>query len=122
MTRIKECLERIGQTQKWLAVTMGVKQPSVHDWITGKNKPSTENLKRLSELFGVSSDYLLGISDELNSNTDSGPDVSLAIRERYRRDPSYRLLFDAADNAKPEHLRAAAAMLKALEEGSGNIE
>lgn len=122
MTRIKECLERIGQTQKWLAVTMGVKQPSVHDWITGKNKPSTENLKRLSELFGVSSDYLLGISDELNSNTDSGPDVSLAIRERYRRDPSYRLLFDAADNATPEHLRAAAAVLKALEEGSGTFE
>ena len=64
MTRIKECLDRIGQTQKWLALTMGIKQPSVHDWVTGKNMPSAENLKRLSEIFNVSTDYLLGIDQE----------------------------------------------------------
>jgi plasmid maintenance system antidote protein VapI len=76
MTRIKECLARIGQTQKWLAVTMGVKQPSVHDWITGKNTPSTENLKRLSELFGVSSDYLLGISDDMGKEEATKEETS----------------------------------------------
>ena len=64
MTRIKECLDRMGQTQKWLALTMGIKQPSVHDWVTGKNMPSAENLKRLSEIFNVSTDYLLGIDNE----------------------------------------------------------
>ena len=64
MTRIKECLDRMGQTQKWLALTMGIKQPSVHDWVTGKNMPSAENLKRLSEIFNVSTDYLLGIDQE----------------------------------------------------------
>ena len=41
-------------------------------------------------------------------------DDAWAIRERLRRDPEYRLLFSAADKAKPEHLKAAAAMLKIL--------
>ena len=54
----------MGQTQKWLALKLGVRQPSVHDWITGKNTPSTENLKKLSDLFHVSTDYLLGIDQE----------------------------------------------------------
>lgn len=119
MSRIKECLDRIGKTQKWLAVTMGVKQPSVHDWITGKNKPTADNLKRLSEIFHVSTDFLLGVPEEEapQSNDFEGLTEALAIRERLRRDPSYRLLFDAADKASPEHIRAAAAMLKALEPG-----
>ena len=64
MTRIKECLERMGKTQKWLAVTMGVKQPSVHDWVIGKNMPSSKNLKRMAELFNVSTDYLRGVDSE----------------------------------------------------------
>lgn len=71
MTRIKECLDRIGQTQKWLALTMGVKQPSVHDWITGKNKPTAANLERLSKIFHVSTDYLLGISQEKFDDSDT---------------------------------------------------
>jgi transcriptional regulator with XRE-family HTH domain len=115
VTRIKECLDRMGKTQKWLAITMGVKQPSVHDWITGKNKPTADNLKRLSEIFHVSTDYLLGVPDEEPSIEENvEPDKAMQIRERLRRDLSYRLLFDAADKATPDHLRAAAAMLKAL--------
>lgn len=116
MTRIKECLERMGKTQKWLAITMGVKQPSVHDWITGKNKPTADNLKRLSEIFHVSTDYLLGMPEEETPpmNDIEALGEAMQIRERLRRDPAYRMLFSAADNASPEHLKAAAAMLKAL--------
>lgn len=118
MTKIKECLDRMGKTQKWLAITMGVKQPSVHDWITGKNKPTANNLKRLSEIFHVSTDYLLDASEEeknISKKPDNIDDEVMAIRDRLRNDPSYRLLFIAAGKASQDHLKAATAMLKALE-------
>ena len=74
--------------------------------------PSAGQLVSIADVFGISLDELL----ERNTAA-SGKDEAWAIRERLRRDPAYRLLFDAADNASPEHLRAAAAMLKALEGG-----
>jgi transcriptional regulator with XRE-family HTH domain len=39
---------------------LGVKPPSVSDWESGKTNPSMENLKLLAELYGVTTDYLLG--------------------------------------------------------------
>ena len=66
-------------------------------------------MKKLAEYFGVDELMILGKGVvDLSDDQDS-------IRERLRRDPNYRMLFDAAENAKPEHIRAAAAMLKSLE-------
>ena len=36
------------------------------------------------------------------------------IRKRLRRDPSFRILFCAAEKVKAENMQAAAAMLRAL--------
>nr|DAW42952.1 MAG TPA: Repressor protein CI [Caudoviricetes sp.] len=60
MNRIKEAREKRGITQKYVALTLGVKAPSVSAWETGKTLPSAENLAALSELYGVSIDYLMG--------------------------------------------------------------
>lgn len=72
----------------------------------------------MADYFGVTVDELLGREPEPAKVQDE----AWAIRERLRRDPSYRLLFDAADKASPEHLRAAAAMLKALNPQEENEE
>ncbi len=39
----------------------------------------------------------------------------MQLRESLRKDPNMRMLFSAARSATPEHIRAAVAMLKALE-------
>ena len=75
------------------------------------SKVSRENAERIAKACHVSVSYVLG------DTQDQGQDEAWAIRERLRRDPNYRLLFNAADSATTEHLRAAAAMLKALEGG-----
>jgi hypothetical protein len=64
----------------------------------------------LADYFGVTVDELLG-RDPDPQNTQ---DEAIAIRDRLRKDPAYRILFDAAKSATPQHLKAAAAMLKAL--------
>lgn len=118
MNNIKELMERAGMQQKELATLCHVSGPTISDWVHNKKNPSGKNLKKLEEVFGVSSGVILGydsVPKTAQEREQTLDDEAFAIRERLRRDPSYRLLFDAADNASPEHVRAAAAMLKALE-------
>ncbi len=114
---IKYYRKKLGLTQVELAEKLNVSQSTITSWENGNRRPDLDFLPILAQLFGISVDELLGresVSEQENIDTDS-------IRERYRRDPAYRLLFDAAENAKPEHLKAAAAMLKSLE-GTENAD
>lgn len=60
MYRFKEIRESKGFSQKFVALSLGVKPPSISDWENGKTKPTIENLIALSDLLGVSCDELLG--------------------------------------------------------------
>ena len=103
--------EKAGMYQSDLGKALGVSAQAVSKWELGKAEPDSDSIIKMCQLFGITSDILLG------TDIDAQQDESFAIRERLRRDPNYRLLFDAADSASPEHLRAAAVMLKALEGG-----
>lgn len=61
MFRFRECREMRGHTQKYVALSLGVKTPSVSDWERGKTNPTLDNLVALSKLLEVSTDMLLGI-------------------------------------------------------------
>ncbi len=64
MNRFRECREASGLTQKYVALTLGVKGPSVSNWESGKTTPTTENVAALAKLYNVSVDYLLGRDEE----------------------------------------------------------
>lgn len=64
MNRFRECREASGLTQKYVALTLGVKGPSVSNWESGKTTPTTENIAALAKLYNVSVDYLLGRDEE----------------------------------------------------------
>lgn len=118
--KLKEIREKKGITQRQAALALNLSPTVYNRYENGLREPSNALLLVIADYFGVTVDELLGrTSQDVASATD---DEAMAIRDRLRRDPSYRLLFDAADNAKPDHLRAAAAVLKALEEGSSNID
>ena len=54
-------------TQCELACKLGVKQSTVSSWEIGRSRPTFEQLVAISDLFGTSTDYLLGKSE--NENT-----------------------------------------------------
>lgn len=64
---------KAGLTQDELAQKLGISKGSVAMWETNKRTPSTGILVRLADLFGVTTDYLLGRSEnvvsELSANT-----------------------------------------------------
>ena len=117
--RIREFRKQAGLNQDQLAELSSLNRVTVAKYESGKVEPGAKALSRIADALEVSVDILLGRSTDEAQPQD---DEAWAIRERLRRDPAYRLLFDAADNATPEHLRAAAAMLKALEPKDGDGE
>lgn len=61
---MKKARERAGYSQKQIALTLHVSTATVSNWESGKICPTAANLKQLSSLYKVSSDYLLGLTSD----------------------------------------------------------
>lgn len=64
MNRIKQLREERGMSQVRLSIELGVSQETVSAYENGKHYPSVQSLIKLSEIFGVSCDYILGLSEQ----------------------------------------------------------
>ena len=104
--KIRELRKQNRYSQEQIARKLGLTQGAISQWENGVTSPSPEQLIQLAEIFSVTVNELMEQQEQ---------DDACLIRERLRRDPAYRMLFNTAKYAKPEHLRAAAVMLKALE-------
>jgi transcriptional regulator with XRE-family HTH domain len=62
--RIAELRKKKRLTQRQLADHLGIDQTAVSHWEKGDIYPNTVNQHKLSQLFNVSVDYLLGRTDE----------------------------------------------------------
>ena len=59
---IKTLRENIGWTQSELSKKLGITRSSVNAWEMGISAPSTQYLVELALLFKVSTDYILGLT------------------------------------------------------------
>lgn len=66
--RIKQLRQARSMTQVELAGGLGVSKQCVSNWENDYIQPSIEMLIKLAEFFKVSTDYLLGIDNDLNIN------------------------------------------------------
>ena len=62
--KLLELRRREGLSQEQLADRLGVTRQSVSKWESGAAAPELTKLVALSELFSVSVDYLVGLTDE----------------------------------------------------------
>lgn len=68
--RLKDLREEKGVSQQQLANILGISQGSVGNWESGIREPNFETIKKIADYFAVSTDYLLGRTDEPNQSTD----------------------------------------------------
>lgn len=61
--RLAEVRKDHGDTQQTLADKMSVTKYTVSSWEQEKSEPNHEILTRICRLYGISSDYLLGLSN-----------------------------------------------------------
>lgn len=61
---IRELRREIGCTQNQLADILGVTQDSISLWENDKRVPDTQYIIAMAKFFDVTTDYLLGLSEE----------------------------------------------------------
>jgi transcriptional regulator with XRE-family HTH domain len=62
--RLKEAREALGMTQEDLADKIGVQPLQINRYEHEKNKPSSEIILKMAEALSVSTDYLVGLTDD----------------------------------------------------------
>lgn len=60
MKVLKELRKRYNWTQQDMAKKLGITRPAYTRYETGEREPDFEMMKKLSNIFGVSTDYLIG--------------------------------------------------------------
>ncbi|MBQ3842738.1 MAG: helix-turn-helix transcriptional regulator [Ruminiclostridium sp.] len=63
--RIKNLRAQVGLSQSELAKRLGVTKSAVNSWESGTNSPSLNYIIKMSQIFSVSTDYLLGVNERL---------------------------------------------------------
>lgn len=88
--RLKRLRKEKKLTQAELGKIINVTKVSISGYENGDRNPDTDNLRRLSDYFGVSSDYLLGRTDKPNyissDNNNDEDDRKTAIIDKIKRE------------------------------------
>lgn len=135
MIRIKQLRNSKGLKQIDLCKQLGVTQGALSGWENGKYEPDITSLKKMSEIFEVSIDYILGKDDYLLGNdmepsnlsaisTDTGEppyfldDEAREIAEELSKNPNLHILFDAARGVSADDLRFVIDMVNRFKQES----
>lgn len=65
--RLRALREKMGISQAELARRMGIVRPTYSNYEAGNREPDVDTIKRLSDFFDVSIDYLLGNEEKAKS-------------------------------------------------------
>lgn len=63
--RIKTLRQQASLSQVELAKKLGISKSAVNSWETGTSSPSLIYIVKLAHIFGVSTDYILGVNNRL---------------------------------------------------------
>ena len=66
--RIKALRLKAKLTQKQIAEKLNISQKGYSYWENGQREPNNDKIQQLSKIFNVSTDYLLGNTDEKQSS------------------------------------------------------
>ncbi len=105
--RIRDLRKKHHMSQIRLSIELGVSQETISAYESGKHYPSYPSLVKLSEIFGVSIDFLMGLSEEKNTTkTYSSKEIMLLDIFNELSDSEQQLVFaymqGLADSTKKE--------------------
>ena len=120
--RLKELREKAGYSQYSFAAAFGVAQSTVGSWESGVKEPRNyDTTRRLADFFNVSTDYLLGHTDDPAVSQQKSPvydDEALELMEAMHKRPELKVLFSTSRNAKKEDVEMVDQILKKM---AGNV-
>ena len=109
--RLKDLREEAGMTQKELAEKIGNVQRNISNWESGNTQPDLETVVKLAEVFGVTTDELLGRTSYFGI-----PD-NRARRGADHYEENNGKITELAEKLTPRQRQALAAFLESLSPG-----
>ncbi len=82
LSRFRGLLEESDKTQKEICDDLGIRHQKLSNWKTGYCAPIFDDLIILAKYFNVSTDYLLGITDDEGSSRLNTSDMELPADEQ----------------------------------------
>ena len=82
MNVIKELRLETNILQKQLAQAIGTNEKTIVRWENGQSEPSAYYLVKIAKFFHVSTDYLLGLEDDLGQKSYPDPQSTLTPEEQ----------------------------------------
>ena len=64
---LRACLKRNNITQAQLAVKLGISQPSINQYLTGRRFPKIETLSRIADVLGITINELIPFPGEVDN-------------------------------------------------------
>jgi len=123
--RLKKLRKERKLSQKKLAKELNLSPSTIAMYETNKRNPDSETLEKMSDLFNVSIDYLLGLTDERSSAdkikkalTDD-PELSDAWEKISKRE-DLQLLFKQTKDMDESSIRQVIRIIKAIEDEESN--
>lgn len=108
--RLKKLRNERKITQEELGKIVNVTKVSISGYENGNRNPDTETLQKLADFFNVSTDFLLGRTDE--------PDVGKGVEDDefqdFMKDPLNNIMFDNWLKMSVEQRKEALRMIKYL--------
>lgn len=91
--KIKNLRTNSGMSQVQLAERLGITKSAVNAWEAGTNSPSLSYIAKLARIFGVSTDFLLGVNERLTVDISGLDDMQrqavLLMINLFKRDNSF---------------------------------
>lgn len=87
--RVRYLRDKAGMTQTDLARKLGISRSAVNSWEMSLSTPSLANIVAMAQIFRVSADYLLSVSDrmllDLSDLTDEQKELILRLAECFSK-------------------------------------
>ena len=92
----------------------GIRSSVFSDWKKGRYKLKYDKLQKIAEFLGVTTDQLTGVQTDVQSDGYYVNEDTARTVQQIFEDPYLRILFDAAQDSRPEDLQMAADLLRRL--------
>ena len=97
-----------------VAKATGISSGTLSDWKKGRYNLKYDKLKKIADYLGVTVDQLTGVQTDAQSEGYYVNEDTAKTAQKIFEVPYLRILFDAAQDSRPEDLQMAADLLKRL--------
>ena len=119
--RIKQLREEKGVRQEDIGNLFSVSKSAVSQWENDIRTPDMDIIIKLADFFDVSTDYLLGRTNDpsLSDTQHVNDDEALEYLDELHKRPEMKTLFEVGRKATKEDIETAITVIEALKKKGG---